>query len=49
LVAIEADIFLKALEEHNFDIFDPEFRKKSYFKVPYEIYKGAKKWLLLNG
>lgn len=42
LVAIEAEIFLDELEKHNFDIFDSEFRKKSYFKIPYEIYKGAK-------
>jgi hypothetical protein len=42
LMAIEAEIFLNQLEEHNFDIFDPEFRRKSYFKIPYEIYKGAK-------
>ena len=41
-MAIEAEIFLDELEKHNFDIFDAEFRKKSYFKVPYEMYKGAK-------
>lgn len=30
LLAIEADIFLKELEEHNFNIFDAAFRKKSF-------------------
>ena len=43
LMAIESEIFLKNLEEHNFDIFDEEFRRKSYFKTPYEIYKANKK------
>ena len=38
LLAIEADLFLKSLEEHNFDIFDVTFRKKSFFKTPYAIY-----------
>ena len=43
LMALEADIFLQELEKNNFDIFDPVFRKKSFIKVPYSIYKGAKK------
>ena len=43
LLAIEADQFLDALEEHNFDIFDEAFRKKSLFKLPYAMYQGAKK------
>jgi phytoene/squalene synthetase len=42
LLAIEADTFLTALEAHNFDIFDEDFRKKSFLKVPYAMYKGAK-------
>jgi hypothetical protein len=42
LLAIEADMFLKDLEEQNFDIFDENFRKKSFVKVPYALYKGAK-------
>jgi hypothetical protein len=42
LLAIEAEMFLKDLETHNFDIFDEQFRKKSFVKVPYAIYKGAK-------
>lgn len=43
LLAIEADQFLKDLEEHNFNIFDDAFRKKSFFKMPYAMYQGAKK------
>lgn len=42
LLAIEAEMFLADLEKHNFDIFDEAFRKKSFVKVPYAIYKGAK-------
>ena len=38
LLAIEADLFLKELEVHNFDIFNEAFRKKSYVKLPYAIY-----------
>ena len=42
LLAIEADYFLTELEKHNFDIFDEAFRKKSFVKLPYAMYKGAK-------
>ncbi len=42
LLAVEADHFLKELEERNFDIFDSYFRKKSIFKLPYSIMKAAK-------
>jgi hypothetical protein len=42
LLAIEAEMFLDELEKQNFDIFDEAFRKKSFIKVPYAIYKGAK-------
>lgn len=35
LLAVEADMFLTELQKHNFDIFDPAFRKKSFIKVPY--------------
>lgn len=41
LLAVEADTFLTDLETHNFDIFDEKFRKKSYLKLPYRIYKAA--------
>lgn len=27
LLTVEADRFIKLLEEHNFDVFDPVFRK----------------------
>ena len=43
LLAIEAEMFLADLEKHNFDVFDSEMRKKSFFKVPWAIYNGAKK------
>lgn len=43
LLAIEAEIFLKELEEHNFNIFDPNFRKKSFVKTPWAIAAAAKK------
>ena len=42
LLAQEADSFLKSLEEHNFDIFDEAFRKKSFFKMPMNIHRAAK-------
>jgi hypothetical protein len=43
LLAIEADNFLNLLEKHNFDIFDEAFRKKSFIKLPYAMYRAAKK------
>lgn len=43
LLALEAAEFLDQLEEHNFDIFDEAFRKKSFIKLPYSMYQGAKK------
>ena len=43
LLAVEAEYFLSELEEFNFDIFDARFRQKSYVKVPYKIYRVAKK------
>ena len=43
LLAIEADNFLTLLEKHNFDIFDEAFRKKSFIKLPYAMYRAAKK------
>jgi hypothetical protein len=43
LLAIEADNYLKSLEEHNFDIFDQSFRKRSVIKVPWAMYSAAKK------
>ena len=42
LLAVEADDFLKKLEETNFNIFDEEFRKKSFIKTPYKLYSAAK-------
>lgn len=42
LLAIEAETFLEELEAHNFDIFDEAFRKKSFFKMPMNIYRAAK-------
>lgn len=42
LLAQEADQFLTSLEEHNFDIFDEAFRKKSFFKMPMNIHRAAK-------
>ena len=42
LLAVEAEMFLELLEKHNFDIFDEAFRKKSFVKVPYAMYKASK-------
>ena len=42
LLAVEAEHFLQELEDHNFDIFDSRFRKKSFVKLPYRILKAAK-------
>ena len=42
LLSIEAEQFLKDLQEHNFDIFKEHFRKKYYLKVPYRMYRAAK-------
>mmetsp|Transcript_3732 Transcript_3732/g.6363 ORF Transcript_3732/g.6363 Transcript_3732/m.6363 type:complete len:172 (-) Transcript_3732:30-545(-) len=42
VLGVEAETFLKQLEEHNFDIFDTDLRKKSVVKMPYQIYKAAK-------
>ena len=43
LLAVEAETFLAELEVHNFDIFDEAFRKKSFFKMPLNIHRAAKK------
>lgn len=42
LLAVEAETFLAELETHNFDIFDEAFRKKSFFKMPMNMYRAAK-------
>lgn len=42
LLAIEAEQFLKDLEEHNFNIFEEHFRKKYYLKIPYRMYRASK-------
>lgn len=42
ILAVEADHFLKELEKQNFDVFDPVFRKKSVFRLPYEMHKAIK-------
>lgn len=43
LLAIEAELFLKDLEEYNFDIFNEHFRKKYYLKVPYKMMRASQK------
>lgn len=43
LFGVEAETYLKDLEENNFDIFNDHFRKISYVKIPYKILKAAKK------
>ena len=42
LLAQECDYFLDLLEQINFNIFEPEIRQISRFKVPYQFYKAAK-------
>lgn len=43
LMAVEAEQFLADLESHNFNIFDEHFRKKYYLKIPYRMFRAAKK------
>ena len=43
LFGVEAEIYLNDLEEYNFNIFDEHFRKISYIKIPYKIYRSSKK------
>ncbi len=42
LLAQEAELFLKDLEEFNFDIFDSHFSTKYYMKVPWRMWKAAR-------
>jgi len=42
LLSVEADIYLTELEKVNFNIFDSQFTKKSFFQTPYKINKAAK-------
>jgi len=42
LLGQEADYFLNLLELHNFDIFEGEFRRTSYAKVPIALYQASK-------
>jgi hypothetical protein len=43
LLGSECEYYLKALQEVNFDVFDPTLRKNSHLKVPYMMYKHTKK------
>jgi len=43
LFGIEADKYLKDLEEFNFNIFDDHFRKISHIMIPYRILKASKR------
>lgn len=42
LLGQEADYFLELLELHNFNIFEAEFRRNSYYKMPFRLHKAAK-------
>jgi NADH dehydrogenase [ubiquinone] 1 alpha subcomplex assembly factor 6 len=42
LFGVEAEIYLKDLEEYNFDIFNEHFRKTSYFKLPLKMLRASK-------
>ena len=42
LLSYEAKQYLDDLEKYNFNIFDEHFRKKSFFRVPWSMYKGSK-------
>ena len=42
LLAQELDYFLDMLEQVNFNVFEPEMRQVSHYKVPYNFYKAAK-------
>lgn len=43
LLGVDAEVFLKDLEEFNFDVLDDHFRHISYIKVPYKMLRAAKK------
>lgn len=42
LLAQEVDYFLDLLETSNFNIFEPQFRRNSLFKVPNAFYKAGR-------
>lgn len=42
LHGIDAEQYLTELEKLNFDIFDDNFRRMSYFKTPYKIVRAAR-------